>query len=205
MLCVAACAGADCSRASDNDDVHLCPQEIADVRGYRFDVVAIMAKLKRNVASFDIPEVVHPAYERLPVRIVVRGSGPEISDARGLLGLLRPRRERPRRRAAEQSDELTPFQLTKLHALTLAKVTAYWIGEHQVRGLPPCGISVRPMTVQGQSEPKGAAKYNRFRAGMAGKQTRNQCMMFRNSWQGSAKADPSPLALFGRPSFVDPN
>ena len=39
------------------------------------------------------------------------------------------------------------------------------------------------MTVQGQSEPKGAAKYNRFRAGMAGKQTRNQCMMFRNSWQ----------------------
>jgi hypothetical protein len=61
------------------------------------------------------------------------------------------------------------------------------------------------MTVQGQSEPKGAAKYNRFRAGMAGKQTQNQCMMFRNSWQGSAKADPSPLALFGRPSFVDPN
>jgi hypothetical protein len=44
------------------------------------------------------------------------------------------------------------------------------------------------MTVQGQSEPKGAAKYNRFRAGIAGKQTRNQCMMFRNSWQGSAKA-----------------
>jgi len=62
-------------------------------------------------------------------------------------------------------------------------VTAYWIGEHQVRGLPPCGISVRPMTVQGQSEPKGAAKYNRFRAGMAGKQTRNQCMMFCNAWQ----------------------
>jgi hypothetical protein len=57
----------------------------------------------------------------------------------------------------------------------------------------------------GQSEPKGAAKYNRFRAGMAGRQTQNQCMMYRNSWQGSAKADPSPLALFGRPSFVDPN
>jgi hypothetical protein len=119
---------------------------------------------------------------------------------------LRVRCERTRgRRAAEQRDELAPFQLTKLHALIPAKVTAYWIGEHQVRGLPPCGISVRPMTVQGQSEPKGAAKYNRFRAGMAGKQTRNQCMMFRNSWQGSAKADPSPLALFGRPSFVDPN
>jgi hypothetical protein len=127
------------------------------------------------------------------------------ADAPHSLALLRPRRERPRGRAAEQRDELAPFQLTKLHALTPAKVTAYWIGEHQVRGLPPCGISVRPMTVQGQSEPKGAAKYNRFRAGMAGKQTRNQCMMFRNSWQGSAKAGRSPLALFGRPSFVDPN
>ena len=120
--------------------------------------------------------------------------------------LLCARLERPRCRcAAQERDKVPSFQLTKLHALTLAKVTAYWIGEHQVRGLPPCGISVRPMTVQGQSEPKGAAKYNRFRAGMAGKQTRNQCMMFRNSWQGSAKADPSPLALFGRPSFVDPN
>jgi hypothetical protein len=61
-----------------------------------------MAKLKRNVASFDIPEVVHPAYERLPVWIVVRGSGPEISDARGLLGLLRAHCERPGRRCAAE-------------------------------------------------------------------------------------------------------
>src|SRR5262249_2859832 len=61
---------------------------------------------------------------------------------------LRACHERPRgSRAAEQRDELAPFQLTKLHALTPAKVTAYWIGEHQVRGLPPCGISVRPMTI----------------------------------------------------------
>jgi hypothetical protein len=62
------------------------------------------------------------------------------------------------------------------------------------------------MAASGQSEPKGAAKYNRFRAGMAAKQTQNHCMMYRNSWQGSAEADhPLPLALFGRLSFVDPN
>jgi hypothetical protein len=37
---------------------------------------------------------------------VVRSSGPDLSNARGLAGLLRPRRERPRGRAAEQRDEL---------------------------------------------------------------------------------------------------
>jgi len=41
--------------------------------------------------------------------IVVRSSGPDLSDARGLAGLLRARRERPRRRAAEQRDELAPL------------------------------------------------------------------------------------------------
>jgi hypothetical protein len=159
-----------------------------------------------TLLALHIASVFEPLSETAQtVRERVRRCGVEEPDDRHRR-LLRTRDERPGGcRAAEQRDELAPFQLTKLHALTPAKVTAYWIGEHQVRGLPPCGISVRPMTVQGQSEPKGAAKYNRFRAGMAGKQTRNQCMMFRNSWQGSAKADPSPLALFGRPSFVDPN
>ena len=42
--------------------------------------------------------------------IVVRSSGPDLSDARGLAGLLRARPERPRsRRAAEQRDELAPL------------------------------------------------------------------------------------------------
>ena len=45
--------------------------------------------------------------------IVVRSSGPDLSDARGLAGLLRARRERPRRRAAEQRDELaSPHSIT---------------------------------------------------------------------------------------------
>ena len=46
--------------------------------------------------------------------IVVRSSGPDLSDARGLAGLLRARRERPRDRpAAEQRDERAP-----LHSIT---------------------------------------------------------------------------------------
>jgi hypothetical protein len=47
---------------------------------------------------------------------------------------------------------------------------------------------------------------NRFRAGMAGKQTQDQCMMYRNSWQGSAKAAMSQLRFFTsrafRPAFL---
>src|SRR5262249_44243300 len=150
----------------------------------------------------DIASLLQALAERpQPFRDRIGRSGVQIPD-HWHRRLLRPRRERPADgRAAEQRDELAALQLTKLHALTLAKVTAYWIDEHQVRGLPPCGISVRPMTVQGQSEPKGAAKYNGFRAGMAGKQTRNQCMMFRNSWQGSAKAESFTSRAF-RPAFL---
>jgi hypothetical protein len=58
------------------------------------DVIAIMAKLKRNVAPFDITEVAHPAHECLAVWIVVRGSGPDVPDARGLVRLLRAPRQR---------------------------------------------------------------------------------------------------------------
>jgi hypothetical protein len=41
--------------------------------------------------------------------------GLQHADAVHPLWLLRPRRERPRRRAAEQRDELAPFQLIELH------------------------------------------------------------------------------------------
>jgi hypothetical protein len=62
-----------------------------------------MAKLVGNVAPFDITEVAHPAHEFLAIWIVIRGSGSDVSDARGLVGLLRARRERPSdSRAAER-------------------------------------------------------------------------------------------------------
>ncbi len=40
-----------------------------------------------------------------------------ISDPPPPLRFLRARRERPRRRAAEQRDELAPFQLIELHSV----------------------------------------------------------------------------------------
>jgi hypothetical protein len=60
-------------------------------------------------------------------------------------------RQRPRRRrAAEQRDELAPLQLTKLHALTPAKVTAYRIGEGQsgARSAAKFGLGEAPVWVK---------------------------------------------------------
>src|SRR5215510_6572316 len=102
--------GADRSGAADYDDIDLRPQQIADQRGYRFDIITIMAKLVGDVAPFDITEVAHPAREFLAEWIVVRGSRPDVPDTRRLARLLRACRKRPRGRCtAEQRDELAAF------------------------------------------------------------------------------------------------
>src|SRR5262249_26459378 len=93
---------------ADYDDIDLRPQQIADQRGYRVDIITIMAKLVSDVAPFDIAEVAHPAHEFLAEWIVVRGSRPDVPDTPRLARLLRARRERPRSRAAEKRDELAP-------------------------------------------------------------------------------------------------
>src|SRR5215831_4457836 len=116
--------GADRSGAADYDDIDFRPQQIPDQRGYRFDIITIMAKLVGDVAPFDITEVAHPAHEFLAEWIVARGSRPDVPDTRGLARLLRARRERPprRRRAAEQGDELaTPHgAYPRDHGLSIA-------------------------------------------------------------------------------------
>src|SRR5215831_18863863 len=112
--------GADRSGTANYDDIDLRPQQIADQRGYRFDIITIMAKLVGDVAPFDITEVAHPAREFLAEWIVVRGSRPDVPDTRRLARLLRARRERPSRcRAAEQRDELAA-----LHSITSSAATS---------------------------------------------------------------------------------
>src|SRR6516162_2913019 len=105
--------GADRSGSADYDDIDLRPQQIADQRGYRFDIITIMAKLVGDVAPFDITEVVHPAYEFLAEWIVARGSRPDVPDTRRLARLLRARRKRPRCRGpTTEGDELAPSDMT---------------------------------------------------------------------------------------------
>src|SRR5215468_5436712 len=101
--------GADRSGAADHDDIDLRSQEIADQRGYRFNIITIMAKLVGDLAPFDITEVAHPAHEFLAEWIVVRGSRPDVPDTRRLARLLRARRERPDGyTAAKKCDEFPP-------------------------------------------------------------------------------------------------
>src|SRR5215831_7157043 len=92
---------------------------MVDQRRYRFDIIAIVAKLVGNIAPFDITEVAHPAHEFLANLIVVRGSRSDISHARGLARLLRSRHQRPHSRAAEQCDELSAF-----HSITSSARTS---------------------------------------------------------------------------------
>jgi hypothetical protein len=62
---------------------------------------------------------------------------PSSADAPHPLGLLCPRRERPRCRAAEQRDEVAAFQLIELHSFPPAKgrVTGYRIASDQSAGM----------------------------------------------------------------------
>src|SRR5262244_4557445 len=119
--------GADRSGAANYDDIDLRPQQIADQRGYRVDIITIMAKLVGNVAPFDITEVAHPAHEFLAEWIVARGSRPDVPDARHLARLLRARRERPcGYTAADKYDEFPPphgaYPKAKDHGQSIAGV-----------------------------------------------------------------------------------
>ena len=71
------------------------------------------------------------------------------AEAPHAFGLLRAWGERPRRRAADQRDELATLQLSKLHPLPQAR------SEHNrllsSKGSPQCGISIRPMSGWGQN------------------------------------------------------
>src|SRR5262245_37663251 len=68
-----------------------------------------------KVMTFDVAKVAKPAEQcLLKVRV---GGGGEITQTRRPRSLLRPRRERPRRRAADERDELAALQMIELHSV----------------------------------------------------------------------------------------
>src|SRR5262249_50103736 len=101
------------------------------------DLILGPAVFDRHGLAFDMAGVL----EALPkcsqtVRQPVRRSAVKESNHRHHW-LLRARRDRPRsRRAAEQRDELAPFQLIELHSVPTSqgRITGYRIGEDQSGG-----------------------------------------------------------------------
>src|SRR5262249_7893905 len=125
------CLGCEYRRYTGRSDYgNLAANEIGRQYWQSIKLILGPAVFDRHVLAHDIASLLQALAERpQPFRDRIGRSGVQIPD-HWHRRLLRPRRERPADgRAAEQRDELAALQLTKLHALTLAKVTAYWIDE----------------------------------------------------------------------------
>jgi hypothetical protein len=73
-----------------------------------------VATLNDEVAALHIAEFLEALEQRVIETLVSTGNKPHPPN---FVGLLRARRQWPRRRTAEQRDELTPFQLIELHSV----------------------------------------------------------------------------------------
>src|SRR5262249_40892028 len=97
--------------------------------------------LEGPVLTFDVSEVSHPLQESIKNTLSARlGSGDHTAD-HGACQSLSESRERPRRRAAEQRDEVAPFQWQRLPCFRTKRIA------HD--GLLRCGISIHLMSGSG--------------------------------------------------------
>src|SRR5262249_4190588 len=97
------------------------PHEFGSEASQALVIPAWPALLDVDIATFDPPEILQAPAERrhaeLAFGVLLRQPRNQHADAVHLLTLLRPRRERPRSRAAEQRDELAPPHL-RGHSMT---------------------------------------------------------------------------------------
>src|SRR5262249_35675791 len=90
------------------DDVGLQADQLLRERSYSIVVVAVPPKVHPHVAAIGPPQARKRLNERRDVRLptrIVFVAGHEHADAPHAVALLRARRERPRRGAAEERDE----------------------------------------------------------------------------------------------------
>src|SRR5262249_1606995 len=89
-----------------------------------------VAALEPHVLALDIAEGIESMSKGIDGRQCCK---PQDTDGDESLRLLRPHRQRPRRRAAEKRDEIAALQLTKLHPLPLSQSDSIpdWRGSSQ--------------------------------------------------------------------------
>src|SRR5262249_52323625 len=94
-----------------DNDIDLEPDELGREFGGAVAASLRPAIVDRKVATLDPAEFAQPLHKSGdPMAVGRRRAGAQETDSRQLSRLLRPRRERPRRRrAAEQRDELATF------------------------------------------------------------------------------------------------
>src|SRR5262245_686007 len=116
--------------ARGQHNVHFARSQLA-VTAFIILHVGDPHEFKSEIRALLMPELGHALFESKPDR---RSSwlGTERTDTEHLLWLLRACRERPRRRAADQRDELAPRQLIELHSVpSQGRITGYRIGNRQ--------------------------------------------------------------------------
>src|SRR5262249_47732054 len=109
------------------NDIDLEPDKLGRDLGITLGASLPPAILDGDGAALAPAELAQPLHERGgPCALACRRTAPEESDRQQLARLLRARRERPRRRAAKQRDELAPPHSITLSARTTSAPGTSW-------------------------------------------------------------------------------
>ena len=119
--------GSDCEVRTCNKDIETLAHEIRRGGTCPFGISLRPANIEAHVAAVAPAQLLQRRAQageaRLPVSVAL-GEAQQHTDPPHAFALLRARRERPRRRAAQQRDERTSLQSIELHPLPLAWLAA---------------------------------------------------------------------------------
>src|SRR5262245_27147812 len=125
-------------RAGRHDHLNVQGDQFGDQRGKALILSLRPAILDGNVAALLVAERTQPVAEWPDeIRFKLGGRVAQETDSGDFRGrLLRARRQRPRRRTAEQRDELAALQLIESHSVpSQGRIAGYRISENQSGGV----------------------------------------------------------------------